>query len=533
MTTLLAVFLLTFLVSLLLTPCTRIIGAHLGIVDIPNSRKIHEHSIPRCGGCSVIASFCIGLAVFPFIPTDITRLLDFDSHVLAFLSGSLICFLTGLADDIKRVSYRIKLVMQVIAASIAFWGGLHIDLPFGLEAVPLAKPLFSYVFTVFWFLLFINAVNLIDGLDGLAGGIVLFVCLFMLVFLVLDKNYVLALFFALLGGSIAGFLPFNFSDSQKIFLGDSGSYFLGFALAGLGVMGSIKSHIGATMLIPLVAMGVPVFDTLLAPVRRFILAKEPFKPDKGHIHHRLMAMGLSNSRVVMIIYGATLVLCLAAVFIVNIEDETIGLFLVVLGSMAALFARKVGYLSFVDNQKIQSWFRDFSFVTGIAKDRRRFLNLQLSIQDSKTLDDLWAHLTQAFAELKLDFAEVHLESAVLDHHRCEDTPENPNQPSSDPHGVQSRSEPPSPPFFRRVWTQNGFEIDTHGLQRNLFKLELPLQLQDNHVGELWVIKDIKHEPINHYTLTRIEHMRRSISRFLIRMQRSEDTHPPGPHERPE
>ena len=516
MTTLLTVFLLTFLLSLALTPLCRWLGLHFGALDRPSSRKVHSSSTPRCGGCGIFLAFLLGAALVPLLQTDISELLDFHNPTLAFLGGSVICFAIGLIDDFKGLSHRVKLIAQILAASMAFWGGLHIGVPWDLGLPEPVNAAISFTATLFWFLLFINAVNLIDGLDGLAGGIVLFVCLFMLIFLVLERNFALALLFALLGGAVTGFLPYNFSETRKIFMGDSGSYFLGFALASLGIMGSIKSHLGATMLIPLVALGVPVFDTLLAPVRRFVLAKEPFKPDKGHIHHRLMAMGLSNKRVVMIIYGATLLLCIVAVLIVNIRDETIGLFLILLGSMAALFARKVGYFSFVDNQKIQSWIRDLSFVTGIAKDRRRFLNLQLCIQESKTLEELWQHMTHAFEELKLDYAEIHLDQSFFLGLEASDCSKGTSDPAP-VHQKASRSLTSSLPFFSQIWSRNGFALDVQGCRRNLFKLELPIQVKKKHIGELWVIKDIKQEPINHYTLTRIEHMRRSVSRCLEKM----------------
>jgi UDP-GlcNAc:undecaprenyl-phosphate GlcNAc-1-phosphate transferase len=497
MTTLLFAFLATMLASFFLAPFVRRLGLRLRAVDRPSERKVHQGSVPRNGGLAIFLAFFLVLGIAAPWDNPVVRKAVFEMENLPFLAGAALCFATGLWDDMRRLGPWQKFALQIFAASIAFWSGLRIHFPLDLQLPYLLAMSLSFGATLFWFLLFINAVNLIDGLDGLAGGVVLFTCLTMIIFLVLDREFALAFYFALLGGSVLGFLPFNFSTSHKMFLGDGGSYFLGYSVAGLAVMGSIKTQVGATVLIPLVAMGLPVFETILSPVRRFILARHPFKPDKAHIHHRLLALGLSQRKAVICLYAATILLCLAAVIMVNMSDEQAGLFLILLGALVFLFIRGTGGFGYIDMEKTRSWLRDVGFVTGLARDRRRFLALQMGVAESRDLRELWNAVCRAAGELEMDFVEMRL------------APES---------GTLSR-DADNNACFR--WSRDGFDVDTAAAKVNLFKLELPLQVGRNHAGEIWLIKDLDRSPIHHYTLTRLEHLRRSISRSLRAMRQAE------------
>jgi UDP-GlcNAc:undecaprenyl-phosphate GlcNAc-1-phosphate transferase len=244
-------------------------------------------------------------------------------------------------------------------------------------------------------------------------------------------------------------------------------------------------------------MGLPVFETILSPVRRFILARHPFKPDKAHIHHRLLALGLSQRKAVICLYAATILLCLAAVIMVNMSDEQAGLFLILLGALVFLFIRGTGGFGYIDMEKTRSWLRDVGFVTGLARDRRRFLALQMGVAESRDLRELWNAVCRAAGELEMDFVEMRL------------APES---------GTPSR-DADNNACFR--WSRDGFDVDTAAAKVNLFKLELPLQVGRNHAGEIWLIKDLDRSPIHHYTLTRLEHLRRSISRSLRAMRQAE------------
>ena len=252
----------------------------------------------------------------------------------------LVVFGAGLVDDFHSLGHKIKFLFQIIGASVAFWGGIRID-DLVFSGVPFDFGWMSYFVTVFWFLLLINAVNLIDGLDGLAAGICFFASSFMSVLLIVKGDIFHAVLFTSLAGVLLGFLRYNFNPAT-IFMGDGGSYFLGYTIAALAIMSSAKCQIGTLMTIPVLALGVPIFDAILSPIRRFIIGRGIFKADKSHIHHRLIAMGLSTKRVVWITYGVTAFLCLIAIVIVNLRDEFAGLFLIALTIGAFVFIRKIG-----------------------------------------------------------------------------------------------------------------------------------------------------------------------------------------------
>jgi UDP-GlcNAc:undecaprenyl-phosphate GlcNAc-1-phosphate transferase len=480
-------------VSLALGPSVRRFGLRLQAVDHPDHRKIHQGAVPRIGGLTIFGTFFLGLSLAAFVGNPITSQVTPSAEKLAFLAGGILCFATGFGDDLRRLGPWQKFALQILAACIAYWGGLRIHFPVDLELPLLLAVVLSFCATVFWFLLFINAVNLIDGLDGLAGGVVLFACLTMLIFLIMDKDYGYALYFALLGGAVLGFLPYNFSSSRKMFLGDGGSYFLGYCVAGLAIMASVKTKVGASVTIPLLAMGFPVFEAIVSPLRRFVLARHPFKPDRAHIHHRLLSLGLSQRKAVLYLYTATAVLCLVSVVMVNLSDEQTGLFLVLLGAAVFLLIRGTGGVGYIDLEKTRSWLRDMGFVSGIARDRRRFLGLQMEVAESASLEELWSAVCRAARELDMDFAEMRLA---------------PDFGRGDRHADDAEC-------FR--WSRDGFDVDEAATKANLFKLELPLQVNRSHAGEIWLLKDLDTSPINHYTLTRLEHLRRSISRSLREM----------------
>ena len=513
MDTLIITFCIAFALSLGLAPVARAIGMKTGALDPPGKRKVHREVVPRVGGLSILASFMVTLAVIVWLKTDTVSLIFGDGMLFFFLAGALICFGTGFADDVYRLSPWWKLALQVLAALTAYAGGMVISffiaLPFNLDIsgnVWLNLPL-----TIFWFVLIINAVNLVDGLDGLAAGITLFTCMVMVVFLVFAHNYALAVFFALLGGSVAGFLPYNFKKNGKIFLGDSGSYFLGYCVAAFSIVGSVKGQVGAALVIPLLAMGLPVFEALFSPVRRFILARNPMHADSGHIHHHLLKIGFTSGKAVFILYCLTLVLGLYALLLINIKVEKFGLFLLFLGIGVLMFAflKVMGYFNYIDGEKFSSWLGDVSFVTGMAKDRRRFLDLQVAINESIDLQTLWDNICRAMTELDMDFAEISLDCACL---------------SFDSAGKQPSNGTPDNLCLKKTWTRNGFQPDDAACTRHLFKLELPVHTENQHLGRLLLVKDLFRSPINHYTLTRIEHLRRSISRNL---KQQAHLHAPG------
>jgi len=502
MTTLLAIFLIALTLSLLATPIVKNLGEKWGAIDLPNERKFHQTPIPRNGGLAIVCSFFITLCIMSFFNTDVSNSLNLDPPMIHLFFGSFICFAIGLLDDFKHLGPLIKLITQIIAATVAFIGGVRIEF-FHVGSFYIQAGILSYIITIFWFVFFINAINLIDGLDGLAAGITFFASIVLVVLSVIQNNFVTALLFTSLSGSILGFLRYNFNPAS-IFMGDGGSYFLGFTIAGLSITGAVKSQLGAALLIPLVALGVPIFDTLISPLRRFMLGQSLFKPDKGHVHHRLIEKGLSAKRSVLIIYGITICLCLLSILLVNFRNEQAGLILIILGSISFVFIQKIGYFDYFATDKIYGWFRDVTDEAGITRDRRTFLSLQLDIANAKDLKTLWGKICNALDRLEFDMAQLFIEHL----------PESANQLNSTESQTPVLNNNHVCRFNKPnecIWIHSSFNEDKDMNKGSLFKIELPL-LNDNYQshGTLWLIKDLKRNSISHYTLRRVEHLRRSI-----------------------
>jgi UDP-GlcNAc:undecaprenyl-phosphate GlcNAc-1-phosphate transferase len=282
------------------------LGTRYGFVDHPSERKVHNRLIPRIGGVAIYISFFLPFIGFLFYSNPFSEQF-FTGRFFWLFAGATLIFLMGLLDDILGLGPNVKFAVQIVSALLACQGGLRISavtLPWGPTFLLdwLAVPV-----TVFWFLLVVNAINLIDGLDGLAAGITLFVSLTLLLLNVINGNFLTSIGLAAIAGASCGFLFFNFSPAS-IFMGDSGSYLLGFLIASLSLLGSFKSQTAFAILIPVIALGVPLFDAILAPIRRFIFGKKLFSPDKGHIHHKLLSLGLTQRNVVLIIYASTVCL---------------------------------------------------------------------------------------------------------------------------------------------------------------------------------------------------------------------------------
>jgi len=500
---LLTAFGATFVLSACLAPAVRFLGMRLGAMDAPGGRKIHLENVPRIGGLGILISFLAAVAFISWQDIHIRELLAEASTVWFLLAGAMLCFGAGLADDIHELGPLPKLALQIAAALSAWAGGIVIEtfiaLPFNLDIS--GQVWINLPLTIFWFLLLVNAVNLVDGLDGLAGGIALFTCIVMSVFLSATGQFALALFFAILGGSVAGFLPYNFrTNGKKLFLGDSGSYFLGYAIAAFSIMGSVKGQVGVALLIPLLAMSLPVFEVLFSPVRRIILARNPMAADSGHIHHHLLKIGFSRAKALLILYGLTLITAAYALLLIHIKSEMFGLFIILLGLGVLMFSflKFMGYFHYIDREKCRSWLGDFSFVTGIARRRRRFLDLQISLTGACDMQELWEGICRALEELDMDYASVRLFTNPAETNKSW-ARKAPGARMPDMHcEAQGTAEKNAPEC---KWNDKA-----------LFRLDLPLYADGRRVGEILLVRDLARAPMGHHTLPLIEHFRRAIER---------------------
>jgi len=523
MITSVSTFILAFVLALVLTPLARWLGNRFGAVDEPTARNVHIKPIARSGGLAILFSFVLALIASSLSPTAGPSYHMFIRSQMSFaLLGGLVIFCVGFFDDFHRLGPRVKFLGQIFAASLAYYGGLHIEV-FTFGATIFRFGILSYFITVFWFLLLINAINLIDGLDGLAAGVAFFACFVMAILATFSKpDYMIAIEFAAIAGALLGFLRYNFNPAS-IFMGDGGSYFVGYIIAALSVLGSIKSQLGTALLIPLLALGVPIFDTLLSPIRRWVIGRRMFHPDKGHIHHRLLEKGISSRQTVLIIYGISFVLCVAGIILVNLRNTLAGLLLIVLIVVFFIVVRKLGYLEYLAIDKFFGWFRDLSYEAGFTHGRRSFLNIQIEIERAKNMEEIWENTCQAMEIMQFDRGELYVyhcadeaqaESVYLGKPSermakcCEPAGKNINE--SD---VGKSSEDVCKKFFR-LWTRDDKLKLEDVSDKAIFRIEIPLVAKTLSMGRLIMMKDLTLNPMQPYTMRRVEYLRRSIIEAL-------------------
>ncbi len=301
----LVAFLCSAVVVLWTTPAIRAVGLKSGQLDQPDERKVHTKPMVRLGGVSIFAGVTAalltvwGLGGFGTLPPSE------EYEVWGLTIGSVFMFLVGLADDLFTLPALPRLLAQMIISTGAWMVGVQIEaLSFpGLGTWQLG--LLSLPITLLWLVGVTNAINFIDGLDGLAAGVSGIAAVVTLMVTLLTQQWAAALIAAALAGASLGFLRYNFNPAQ-IFMGDGGAYFLGFMLAGLSVIGVVKIVTTVAIIVPLLILGVPIFDTASVIIQRLSQGQSPFKPDKRHLHHQLLRVGLSHRFTVLTIYALTL-----------------------------------------------------------------------------------------------------------------------------------------------------------------------------------------------------------------------------------
>jgi len=320
-----------FAISFAMTPIVKSFAVKIGAMDVPTEkRRVHDHPIPRMGGLAIFIGFLLSVVLF----ADIT------TQVQGILLGAIIIVVIGAIDDIVSLRAIVKLIGQIIAAGVAVAHGVLIEFFMNPNIFSgeeyIALEILSIPITVLWIVGVTNAVNLIDGLDGLACGVSTIASLTMFVVALLVSEGNVAIMLAALMGACLGFLPYNFNPA-KIFMGDTGSQLLGFVLATVSSIGMFKFYAVVTFLVPVLALAVPLLDTIFAFARRILKGQSPFTPDRGHFHHRLIDMGLSQKQAVAILYSITALLGLCSVAMTATGRLKIFLFIV-----AAITACVVG-----------------------------------------------------------------------------------------------------------------------------------------------------------------------------------------------
>lgn len=383
----------SFLVALVLTPVIRDVFRRRGLVEAPSGgRKIHTEAIPRVGGIGIaiayLVAFC-GLLLLRF--NGGTAVWHELGQVMRLLPALALIFAIGLVDDLKGLKAWPKFGLQFVAAGLAYWGGVRV---LSLHGHGLDNWWWSIPVTVFWLVFCTNAFNLIDGVDGLATGVGLFATLTTLAAGLMQGNYALVLATVPLAGALAGFLRYNFNPAS-IFLGDSGSYSIGFLLGCFGILWSQKAATILGITAPLMAFAVPLLDTCLAIVRRFLRLQPIFGADRGHIHHKLLDRGLTTRRAVLVLYGFAGVGAGCALIGSSSRNPFAGLVLVLFAAVAWVGIQSLGYVEL--NMASRLLFRG-SF--------RRVLNAELALRSARlrleaarSAEGYWAGLEESCLEM--------------------------------------------------------------------------------------------------------------------------------------
>jgi UDP-GlcNAc:undecaprenyl-phosphate GlcNAc-1-phosphate transferase len=330
----------SFLLSFLLTPLVRNVFTAWGIVDHPDERRTHQHPIPRVGGVAIALSYALAFGLLFVVKLQAGRIIWNDSAaVIRLLPAAGLIFLVGLLDDLVGLTPWQKLSGQIVAALLAFWGGVHLQ---GFAGHTVA-PWLSIPLTIAWLVICTNALNLIDGMDGLAAGVGLFATSTIVIAALVQNNVTLALATVPLAACLLGFLRYNFNPAT-IFLGDSGSLFIGFLLGCFGVLWSQKAATMLGMTAPLMALAVPLLDTALAIVRRFLSHKPIFGADRGHIHHRLLDHGLTPRKAALVLYACCALGAVASLLAMNRNFS--GFVIIIFCIVTWIGIQHLGYVEF-------------------------------------------------------------------------------------------------------------------------------------------------------------------------------------------
>ena len=311
-------FFIALIISFMSTPLAIKIAPKIGAMDIPkDSRRMHSKAMPRFGGMAIVLGSIISMMFF----------LSFDDRIPKIILGGIIIYSIGIADDLFDLPAKVKFIGQFLVALMIY--GMNIRITFITnffgEGNSQLGDAACFFITVFWIVGITNTVNLIDGLDGLAAGTSAIASLCIAYVAYIHGTYLVAGAMLALAGAALGFLPFNFYPS-KIFMGDGGSLYLGYMLGTLSILGTVKSATLVAVIIPVLVLGVPIFDTMFAILRRFVNKRPIMEADKGHLHHRLMSLGYGQRRATLMLYGISAIMGVAAVtYSRGLIVETLGL----------------------------------------------------------------------------------------------------------------------------------------------------------------------------------------------------------------
>ncbi len=341
-------FIISFVFTFATTPLVRRLAFKIGAIDVPrDKRRMHKKPTPRLGGLAIVFGFLVATLCFGHMSRELT----------GTLIGAAVIVIMGIVDDCKALDAKLKFVVQICAALIVvFVGNIKVDVLtnpniFSEEPYWVLPSWLSVTVTVLWIVFITNAVNFIDGLDGLAAGVSAIMSVSLVFIAMRVGEYSIGILGIAIMGSCFGFLPFNFNPA-KIFMGDTGSTFLGFMLATLSIQGVFKSYAVISFAVPMLILGLPLFDASFAMIRRMATGKSPMVADRGHLHHRLIDMGFSQKQTVFILYAISGVLGISAVLLAE-SGILRALLLLICVLIFLMIASLLGKNSYVHNAETQ------------------------------------------------------------------------------------------------------------------------------------------------------------------------------------
>ena len=328
-------FFVAVFITLIMTPLVRKFAFKIGALDIPkDERRVHKEPMPLLGGVAIYIGVVI--ACLMFLPMDRT--------LISILIGGTLILISGIIDDLKGLSPKHKIIFQLLAGLVLIAGDVKVDFitnPFTVDNAVVYLKWLSIPITLFWVVGITNTLNLIDGLDGLAAGVAMISSLSLTLVAQKFGYNTVVIMSAIIAGGCLGFLRFNFNPA-KIFMGDTGALFLGFMLAAISIEGVMKSVATIAIIVPIIILGVPIFDTTFAIFRRILSGKSIMSADKGHLHHRLLARGYSQRKTVLILYAISGFFGAFAVLVAKANSQQAVYLSVIMFVVTVIFAMKFG-----------------------------------------------------------------------------------------------------------------------------------------------------------------------------------------------
>ncbi len=405
MSTFLVAYFGSAFLAVLITPLVIRLAPCIGAVDRPGLRAVHQRPTARIGGVAIFLSAMCVIAAVLFLDNAVGgECRNMRPQLTTLLCSAAFIFLIGLVDDLRGLPARFKFLAELAAAGALCCAGVRIESVALAEGIVLHLGGWGCWLTLLWIVGITNAVNLSDGLDGLAAGISAVACGVIAIFAIHSGDVVLAVLMLALVGSLSGFLFFNFNPA-KVFMGDCGSLFLGFTIAAASVMCVAKSAALVGLTLPALALGIPIFDTLLSMLRRFLERRSLFAPDRSHFHHRLLDLGLHQRHAVIMIYLATLLAAGLGLFmLVRADLGSLVVFVGVLLLIVLLF-RVVGAIrlreTFARLQEKHAWSRQERL------EKRTFEQLQLQLRQVRNAEERWRTICEAAQRLDLAWVSLH------------------------------------------------------------------------------------------------------------------------------